>query len=193
MESAATLLYHARDTAGLSRRALARRAGVPISTVSRVEDGEVDPTITMLQRMLAAAGRQMSLELEPIPKRRALAALADAWSASPTDAKINWTRLRAFLDWLRAHPNEVEAAISTPPPRSGNKQLDALLAAIAEKVADDAGLTRPRWCAAIPALSSPWRPPGTPRMIEAARRNAPPQFKARNIWLAARDLWRNHD
>lgn len=193
MDSAATLLHHARDAAGLSRRALARRAGVPISTVSRVEDGEVDPTITMLQRMLSAAGRQMRLGLEPIPKQRSLAALADAWSESPAGPKINWTRLRAFLDWLQSHPHEIEAAISTPPPRSGNPQLDALLAAIAEKVGDDAGLTRPRWCAAIPALSSPWRPPGTRRMIEAARRNAPSQFKARNIWLGARDLWRDHD
>ena len=193
MESAAALLHQARDAAGLSRRALARRAGVPISTVSRVEDGEVDPSFTMLQRMISAAGRQVSLGLEPIPKRESLAALADAWSASPAGPKINWTRLRAFLDWLRSHPQAVEAAISTPPPRSGNLQLDALLAAIAEKVADDAGLTRPRWCAAIPALSSPWRPPGTPRMIEEARRKAPPQFKARNIWLAARDLWRDHD
>ena len=147
----------------------------------------------MLQRMLSAAGRQMTLELEPIPKRRSLAALADAWSASPAGPKINWTRLRAFLDWLRSHPTEAEAAIATPPPRSGNLHLDALLAAIAEKIADDAGLTRPRWCAAIPALPSPWRPLGTPRMIEQARRNAPPQFRARNIWLGARDLWRERD
>ena len=193
MESAAALVHNARDAAGLSRRALARRAGVPISTVSRVEDGQVDPTITMLQRMIAAAGRQVSFALEPIPNRRSLAALADAWSPSPTGSKINWTRLRGFLDWLRSHPLEVDAAITTPPPRSGNLQLDSLLAAIAEKIADDAGISRPRWCAAIPTLSSPWRPPGTPRMIEQARRKAPPQFKQRNIWLAARDLWRDHE
>ena len=143
--------------------------------------------------MISAAGQRVSLGLEPIPKRRSLAALADAWSPLPTGPKIGWTRLRAFLDWLRSHPHEVEAAIATPPPRSGNLELDALLAAIAEKVADDAGLARPRWCTAIPALSSPWRPPGTPRMIEAARRDAPAQFKARNIWLGARDLWRAHD
>ncbi len=170
MESAATLLHDARAAAGMSRRTLARRAGVPISTVSRVEAGEVDPTITMLQRMISAAGQRVSLGLEPIPKRRSIAALADVWNPSPVGPKVNWTRLRAFLDWLRSHPHEVEAAIATPPPRSGYLELDALLAAIAEKVADDASLPRPRWCAAIPVLSSPWRPPGTPRMIEAARR-----------------------
>jgi len=193
MDSAAALLQEARDAAGLSRRALARRAGVPISTVSRVEDGEVDPTLTMLQRMLSAAGRQISLGLEPIPKHRSLAALADAWSPSAVGPKIDWTRLRAFLDRLHSHPSEVEGAIATPPPRSGTLLLDVLLAAIAEKIADDAGLSRPRWSAVIPALSSPWQPPGTPRMIEQARRNAPPQFKDRNIWLAARDLWRDRD
>jgi len=51
---------------------------VPVSMVSRVEDGEVDPTITVMQRMLSASGRQMRLGLEAIPKQRSLAALADA-------------------------------------------------------------------------------------------------------------------
>ena len=92
MESAATLLHEARAAAGMSRRTLARRAGVPISTVSRVEDGEVDPTITMLQRMISAAGQQVSLGLEPIPKRRSIAALcADTWSPSGVGPKVNWT------------------------------------------------------------------------------------------------------
>lgn len=191
MESAAALLHRARNDAGLSRTALAERAGVPVSTISRVEDGEVDPTFTMLQRVVSAAGRQISVELEAIPKRRSLAALAYAWSETRSGERIDWTRLRAFLDDLHVHTRDVEAAIATPPPRSESRLLDNLLAAIAEKVADDAGLRRPRWCAAVPALESPWEPPGTPRMIAAARRNTAPQFKQRNIWLAAHDLWRH--
>jgi transcriptional regulator with XRE-family HTH domain len=191
MQSAASLVAQARDEAELSRRALARRAGVPISTVSRIEEGEVDPTLTMLQRVVSAAGRQLHLELETIPARRSLAALADAWQPASAGPRINWTRLRAFLDWLHAHRDAVEEAIATPPPRSGNPQLDNLLAAIAEKLADDTNLTRPRWCSAIAPLSTPWRPPGTARMIESARRTAPASFKQRNIWLGTHDLWRD--
>jgi transcriptional regulator with XRE-family HTH domain len=192
VKSAAALVHQARTEAGLSRKALARRAGVPVSSVSRVEEGAVDPTITMLERMLSAAGRELRADIEPIPKRRSIAGLADAWDDSPGGPKINWTRLRGFVDRLHLHPEELETAIMTPPPRSGNDQLDNLLAAIAEKLADDTDQSRPRWCSAIHALSSPWQPPGTPRMIEAAQRSAPTQFKARNIWLSEHDLWRTN-
>jgi len=164
---------------------------VPTSTISRIEEGEVDPTLTMLERVVAATGRQLTLETETIPQRRSLAALADACSPSRAGPKINWTRLRAFLDWVHAHPDDVELAIATPPPRSGLAQLDSLLAAIAEKLADDAGVDRPRWCAAVQPLPTPWSARGTPRMIQAARRRAPRQFKKRNIWLSEHDLWRD--
>ncbi len=191
MPSAATVLQRAREDAGLSRRALARRAGVPISTISRIEEGEVDPTLTMLERVVSATGRQLTLEIEAIPERRSLAALADAWDPSRAGPKINWTRLRAFLDSLHGYPDDVELAIATPPPRSGLAQLDSLLAAIAEKLADDAGVNRPRWCAAVRPLPTPWLARGTPRMIQQARRKAPRQFKQRNIWLSENDLWRD--
>jgi hypothetical protein len=95
------------------------------------------------------------------------------------------------LDWLGPHPHEIETAITTPRPRSGSLQFDCLVAAIAERVADDAEVSRPRWCASIPGLTSPWWPPGTPRMIERARRDSPPQFTQRYGWVAARDLWRD--
>jgi transcriptional regulator with XRE-family HTH domain len=190
MEDTATLVHEAREDAGLSRKALARRAGVPVSTVSRIEDGDVDPTTTMLRRLLAAAGRTLDFATGAVPQE-SLAALTDAWSTSAAGAKINWTRLRAFLDALHAHPEHVGAAIATPPVRSGNDQLDNLLAAIAEKLADDAHTTRPRWCGAIRPLPVPWEPPGTPRMKATARQSAAGQFKARNIWLAEHDLWRD--
>lgn len=190
MENTSTLVQEAREDAGLSRKALAKRAGVPVSTVSRIEDGDVDPTTTMLRRLLAAADRTLDFATGAV-LNESLAALTDAWSSSPGGEKIDWTRLRAFLDALHAHPERLGAAIATPPARSGNEQLDNLLAAIAEKLADDAAVKRPRWCAAVHPLPLPWEPPGTPRMKVAARRLAPIQFKARNIWLGEHDLWRD--
>jgi hypothetical protein len=97
--------------------------------------------------------------------------------------------LRGFIDWLSLHPDRIEEAIETPPPRTGTP-LDALLAGMAEKLADDGGITRPRWSAAVPPLDDPWEPPGTPRMIAAAKRTAPESFKRRNLFIAERDLWR---
>jgi transcriptional regulator with XRE-family HTH domain len=190
VRSPATLVAEARNRAGLSRRGLAERAGVPTSTVSRIEDGEMDPTYTMLARVLGAAGRELRTTAAELPDTPSLARLADAWRPGHRGTAFDWTRLRGFVDWLRQHPELVEDAIATPPARS-DTALDGLLAGMAEKLADDRGLERPRWAAAVPPLAETWRPPGTPRMVARAERSTPPQLKQRNIVLAERDLWRS--
>ncbi|MEP6624111.1 MAG: helix-turn-helix transcriptional regulator, partial [Acidimicrobiia bacterium] len=146
--TAADLVLTARKRSGLSRTALARRAGVPTSTVSRIESGQVDATITMLQRLMAASGRRLVLRSDSA-KRVALASLADAWSPASWGEDIDWTRLRATVDYLLEHPGELQAGIADPPPRSGSARLDNLLAAVAEKLADDTGAERPRWCPTV--------------------------------------------
>ena len=188
MEAAAALVARIRADAGLSRRAVAARAGVPASTVSRIEAGRSDPTLTMLDRIAAAAGRRLELADRSLPSP-SLAGLAERAISCP-GRRVDWTRIRGLLDWLRERPDRVARAIDDPPPRTGDQRLDALLAGIAEKVADDADVARPRWCGAVPGLEKPWEAPGTPRMRAAAAAAVPPQLAARNIWLAERDLWR---
>lgn len=183
------LVAEARSQAGLSRRGLAERAGVPTSTISRIEAGEMDPTYTMLARVLGAAGRQLRSTADALPDAPSLARLVDAWRPGGRGTRFDWTRLRGFVDWLHEHPELVEEAIATPPARS-EPVLDGLLAGIAEKLADDCGVQRPRWTAAVPPLPHPWKPPGTPRMVAQAERTTPQQLKRRNIVLAERDLWR---
>lgn len=55
MEAAAQRVRRAREEAGLSIRELAERAGVAASTVWRIESGRLDPTVSMLERLLEAA------------------------------------------------------------------------------------------------------------------------------------------
>jgi transcriptional regulator with XRE-family HTH domain len=189
---AAALVREARENAGLSRSALAAKAGVPTSTVSRIEDGSSDPTLTMLARLIAAAGKHLSISVAARqPSRAAIELLAGAYQSDAGGRKINWTRLRGFLDQLAAHPELSAAAVEAPPPRTGDAAFDALLAGIAEKVADDAGIPRPRWTRSVPPAPAPWIAPGTPARVRQARAAAPSQLAARNIWLAAKDLWRN--
>ncbi len=187
--NAAMIVKEARHNAGLSRAELARRAGVPRSTVTRMEDGLVDPTFGMLQRVLGAARASLEVSAHPLPTL-SLARLADARSDTPWGETIDWTRLRATLDELMLHPEAVEAAITTPPARSGSARLDALLAGVAEKLADDAALPRPAWCRAVPALTEPWQPPGTPWMVARTSATAPEQLRRRNIFLGESELWR---
>lgn len=59
---AGRLVAYARRRAGLSQRALARAAGVPHSTVARIELGQLSPRADTLERLLRAAGRTLATE-----------------------------------------------------------------------------------------------------------------------------------
>jgi transcriptional regulator with XRE-family HTH domain len=90
---AARLLTQARRNAGLSQRALGLAAGIPQSTVARIEAGRLVPRADTLQRLLQAAGRSLATEpmlgvgvdrtqirelLRLTPGQRARLAVADA-------------------------------------------------------------------------------------------------------------------
>src|SRR5258708_26685108 len=140
-----TLVKDARRDADLSRRALAERAGVAYSTVARIEAGRVDPTTGMLARLVAAAGWELDLAMHPSSGPE-IANLVAGWAPGREgEAKPNWTRLRALLDYLALHPDTKGSATLRPPAPSGSALVDNLLAAIAEKTCDDAGLPRPSW------------------------------------------------
>jgi transcriptional regulator with XRE-family HTH domain len=51
--------------AGLSQRALAERAGVPATMISAYERDRRQPTMATLLRLLAAAGFELRMHLEP--------------------------------------------------------------------------------------------------------------------------------
>ena len=63
----ARLLRAARERAGLTQRELARRAGSAQSVVARIEQGRTDPSSATLARLLAAAGFELRVELDPLP------------------------------------------------------------------------------------------------------------------------------
>ena len=65
MPTAATLLRQARTRAGLSQRALARRAGTSQSVIARIEAGLTSPTWDTLERLLEAADFEVRAEVEP--------------------------------------------------------------------------------------------------------------------------------
>jgi len=188
------MLLDARLASGLSARALALMAGASTTTVTRIEGGSMDPTVGMLSRLLAATGR--TLELSVAESRGAaplsLAGLVGAWTTTASGERPDWTRLRAFLDALALRPEQTKAAISRTPPPSGSPMLDALMAGMADKLADDHGLRRPAWTGATGRfLPSPWESPGTLRMRQAARDQTPSQLREHGI-IASRDsLWRD--
>ena len=102
---------------------------------------------------------------------------------------IHWTAIRGFADWVRRHPDELEEAVRRGPEPIGNP-LDALLASFTEELCDTHGVDRPQWTAAVPPLEKKWEPPGTPRMLQQARRDTPKTFRVRNLTLARSVLFR---
>ncbi len=61
-----------RERLGLSQRALARKAGVPSSTVSLIENGRTSPSVGSLKRLLDAVGMSLgdffNLEVDSPPQ-----------------------------------------------------------------------------------------------------------------------------
>ena len=189
--STGDLLREARTHAELSVRALADRAEVAGTTVTRIESGQVDPGVETLTRLLRACGRDLELHSSP-HDGPSVASLADAWSAGEARAaRPDWTRLRSFLDYLDRHPAERRQATLAEPTPSGSPLIDNLLAALAETLSDDEHLPPPRWTTRVRPLTEEWASPGTPRMRSAAQSATPPRFKRRGIVLARNSLWRS--
>jgi len=66
--SIASIVREARRRAGLTQAALAARAGVPKSTVGRIESGARTPSADLVERLVRAAGLEVTVSLsEPDP------------------------------------------------------------------------------------------------------------------------------
>jgi uncharacterized protein len=75
----AGLIRLAREKSGLTQTALAERAGMSQQTISAYETGRKEPTLSFLQRLLAAAGFEMRIRLEPLDDHdRTLEALLES-------------------------------------------------------------------------------------------------------------------
>lgn len=116
---------------------------------------------------------------------------SEAWQRTARGDTPDWTRLRGALDVLAQHPEMLPDALAPRPKPSGSVVMDALLASIADKLADDARLPRPTWTTRTPRLESEWSAPGTPAMLAARRAATPPQLKERGLVLDEASLWRD--
>lgn len=187
--NSAAILRDARTGAGLSRRALATKARVPTSTVSRIEEGLSEPTLRMLERLVDATGNDLFVECRRKEDRLSIAELATAWSEPNGRVKIDWTLLRGFVDRIQQNPTGLPDAIADPPAPT-YPLLNAILAALAEQLADEYHVERPRWTRAFGPLDEPWAPPSTPRMRASFEQSTPEAFRRRNLVLSRSALFR---
>lgn len=184
------LVVGARKASRLPIRTLAEVADVAGSTITRAQSGTVDPSVGTLERILDAAGFDLSIiaRRKTDPHRPSLAGLVDAWTTHRGQTELHWPNWRALLDDLTLHPELVPEAIYLPPWPAGEPVIDALLAAIAEKLADDAGLPHPSWTEHAPVLAEAYDPPVARNVRD---RVIPPQLAARSLMIDTESLWRD--
>lgn len=89
------LIKRRRQLHGISQQHLALRAGTDQAAISRIERGEVSPSVETLERLLAAMGERLRLEPEPIERSHDPLHLRSAMRRSPEE------RLRLAISWNR--------------------------------------------------------------------------------------------
>src|SRR5262249_55581589 len=141
------VIREVRQVSGLTQRALADLAGTTQSTIAAYETGAKHPTTSTLDRIVRAAGAEISWAIVRRSPYRAmtLVDLAIALSKADNDQDRRLLTLE-FLQEFEAEPAERRSAlIAERPPRAGDKRWDALVAGLAEPLAFHHGLASPAW------------------------------------------------
>jgi transcriptional regulator with XRE-family HTH domain len=173
MESVASTVRAWLATARLSAPAAARRAGVSGSTVHRIINDAVDPSIGTLREIALACGIDIDLAARPLSDPRAAAAaramLEDDYRP-PTDTAVATWRERLVRMAGSTNPVEVikaAAAAAAPLSRPGAVLLsgDVALARVASAgdaskgawaISGAAGLYLPPPSSAVPGVTILW-------------------------------------
>lgn len=98
---AGNLLRRARAEKDLTQRELASLAGVPQSTVARIESGTQQPSLPLLARILAAADLEPRIVLGPYDTHDDVLDATEA-QLSPAQRKAQAQKQDEFLEALRA-------------------------------------------------------------------------------------------
>jgi transcriptional regulator with XRE-family HTH domain len=98
--SAGQLIRRTRESRGLSQQRLALRAATDQAAISRIERGEVSPSVETVERLLAAMGEQLHLDSAPTEREYDplhLRATLQRGPAERLELAISWNRLAGRL------------------------------------------------------------------------------------------------
>jgi uncharacterized protein len=138
MQPASLVLQQARARSGLTQRELGERSGVPQSVISAYESGHRQPSLPMLEKLVAGTGLRIELDLTSrhhLPRhglggllrkhRRHLRLLADKHGMR--DVKVFGSAARGD-----DHPESDIDLLVTPPPGTGLLALGRFTADVEE-------------------------------------------------------------
>ncbi len=97
MDHFGPLLRQLRLNAGLSQRAMARRAGTSQSAIARYEGGVATPSWETLQRLAESCGRRLRINVETVPEAEDIELAERLLELTPAE------RLRSLARYARLH------------------------------------------------------------------------------------------
>ena len=189
MPIAGELLESARQSAGISRRALARLAGASNAGLVNLASGREDATTARLDGLL----RHLDTQLAVLPTRRTTVSGAAAEVAERLNHDDRANALRAIwtaaADLAAVDPATRVALAVMPPAPTGDSRFDALLAAVVDQVLTTAGLPIPTWVRGPErSLADPWDVEPVRALQEGARAVTPDAIRRHGIWLDPAEL-----
>ncbi len=191
---AADVLREVRRVTGLTQRALATAAGTTQSTIAAYESGRKQPTTGTLDRIVRAAGVELSWAVvRRTPYRpMTLADLAAALPSAETETERRLLTLEFLQEFDGASADTRATLLAERPAGAGDPHWDALVGALAEHLAFHCGIAYPPWAEdADRFLDEWWFPVNAPAARAAAILHAPAAFARRGVFVERRDLVRS--
>jgi len=187
-QSSADLLIAAREKSGLTQTQMARIAKTSQSAIAAYEAGDREPTVPVLQRMLAATGHNLMIAFEADQNIYRVADLAR--EIRKTSIKNRERRLRLVFEFLReVDAKELTLRVAVEPESTGDQRFDAILAALSEDLCVSNGVAPPSWVFADQRfLDSPWWVSNLKSARTRALINAPASYRRRGVMIDRHDL-----
>lgn len=180
---AGTVIHGVRADKQWSQRELARRCGVAQPSISDIESGERDTTVGKLEQILRPAGYR----LVAIPTTRPT--VAD-WAASlrgtgaDSSGVVRKSLVQISDDLAAARPTTCIALCLTPPAPTGDRRIDAALAALVETALTARHLPVPDWVDEPGRRTDvAWDLVSHPKLRDRARASTPEPFRRRNVFV----------
>lgn len=156
MTLSSILLRQSRRSAHLSQRAAASAAHVPQASIARVEAGSRDVSVATLDSFLRPTGnRLIAVPLTGRPVAESAIAIAEA-----LDGKDEVWAFREFIqtnDDLASESAGGRVVLSyAPPPPTGDRRFDVLLAALVDFRLTEVGAPHPAWVERSEPLALTW-------------------------------------
>lgn len=196
MPTAADTIRTARTRARISQSALARRAGVAQSTVSRIESDDLDPTWSTMQALLLAAGwvaeptRTHAADLISAPS--AARAIAAHLRRGDEEAGIRdlTEAVGRLIRYGSEHPDDIPGwVIHEPSTSMPDRTWQTFLATAFAYALEGTPVTIPQWMRDVPALDreTALGDDPSPEFRTWLRERTPAVFRAKNLLSRAED------